>query len=460
MRKYLLALISLSLLIPTGISTSSAAVKAGAACSKLNSTASASGKKFTCVKSGKKMVWNAGTSIGSKSTSNTSVDQIPKVSLASSYVPSSECQLKKPINLPMDDGPFGSMGFPREASSMKSLGEQKGVVIFVDFPDVVAPSDLKSAWEKSSIPLAESLFSFSSYGKFKLKVDLSKKVYRIQKNSEYYALREAPSGGPIPGAPAPKLDEVIADAMVLADSDIDFSKYLFVTVATPASSNLTIGGASGLGPNPKQFDGVTYTKGIFQSLDSLTPLDKPYKTLNFTHDIGHLLGLMHPYVDRSPTHGAWDIMWNFAYQNDFLGWNKWKLEWIEMEQVSCISPTQEGEVISLLSPIGDPSSKPKMVVIKLNSTKALVVEVRRKTPFEKLSTAQEGVIVYTVDTTKGQGDGPVEIVSNPTKIIDSQNFSVVLGTMRKGDSTISNGYEIKLLHSNATGDYVSIKKSA
>lgn len=359
----------------------------------------------------------------------------------------------------MDDGPFGSIGFPRDGSSMKSLGDQKGLVIFVDFPDVIATNDLMSAWEKSSIPLAESLFSFASYGKFKLKVDMTKKIYRIQKNSEYYALKGAPSGGPIPGAPAPKLDEVIADAMALADSDIDFSNYLFVTVAAPASSKLSISGASGLGPNQKQFDGVIYSKASFQSLDSLTPLDKPYKTLNFTHDIGHMLGLMHPYVDRSSTHGAWDIMWNFAYQNDFLGWNKWKLEWIEMNQVSCLSPSQAGEVISLLTPIGDPSSKPKMMVIKLHSTKALVVEVRRKTPFEKLTSAQEGVIVYTVDATKAQGDGPIEIVSNPNKVIDSQNFTVILGTMKKGESIKSNGYEIKVLHSNSFGDYVSIKKS-
>lgn len=459
MRKYLLAAIALSLLAPFEISSSNAAVKAGAACNKLNSTTTSSGKKFTCIKSGKKMVWKVGTNIGSNSTSNTSDEQIPKISLASVFLPSTECQLVKPINLRMDDGPFGSIGFPRDGSSMKSLGDQKGLVVLVDFPDVIAPGDLKSAWEKSSIPLAESLFNFASYGKFKLKVDMTNKIYRIQKNSEYYALKEAPSGGPIPGAPAPKLDEVIADAMVLADSDIDFSNYLFVTVAAPASSNLTLSGASGLGPNPKQFDGVIYSKASFQSLDSLTPLDKQYKTLNFTHDIGHMLGLMHPYEARSSTPGAWDIMWNFAYQNDFLGWNKWKLEWIDMDQVLCVSPAQSGEVISLLTPIGDPSSKPKMMVIKLHSTKALVVEVRRKTPFEKLSTAQEGVIVYTVDATKGQGDGPIEIVSNPNKVINSQNFAVILGTMKKGDSTISNGYEIKVLHSNSVGEYVSIKKS-
>ena len=451
MRKILAVLVALSFLTPIGVSTSSAAVKPGTSCNKLNSTTTSGGKKFTCIKSGTKLIW-------SQSILNNSDSDVPQISPASLFAPTSDCQLKKPSNLPMDDGPMGSIGFPRETSSMSSIGSHKGLVLFVDFPDVSASSDLKSAWEKSSIPLAESLFNFASYGKFKLKIDMSKKIYRIQKNSEYYALMEAPSGGPIPGAPPPKLEEVVSDAMTLADADIDFSNYLFVTVATPKSPKLSVGGATGLGPNPRQFDGVTYAKASFQSLDSLTPLDKPYKTLNFAHDIGHLLGLSHPYVERAPTHGAWDIMWNFAYQNDFLGWNKWKLEWIAMDQVSCLSRNLDSEVITLLTPIGDPINKNKMVVIKLNSTMALAIELRRKTPFEKLSTINEGVIVYTVDTTKGQGDGPFTLISNTNKRIESQQFNLILGTMRKGESTKTNGFEIKVIHSNSVGDYVSIKK--
>ena len=40
-----------------------AAVKAGASCKKVGTTATFSGKKFTCVKSGKKLVWNKGVAI-------------------------------------------------------------------------------------------------------------------------------------------------------------------------------------------------------------------------------------------------------------------------------------------------------------------------------------------------------------------------------------------------------------
>jgi hypothetical protein len=40
-----------------------AAVKAGAKCTKAGATATAAGKKFTCIKSGKKLVWNKGVAI-------------------------------------------------------------------------------------------------------------------------------------------------------------------------------------------------------------------------------------------------------------------------------------------------------------------------------------------------------------------------------------------------------------
>ena len=40
-----------------------AAVKAGAKCTKVGASATASGKKFTCIKSGKKLVWNKGVAV-------------------------------------------------------------------------------------------------------------------------------------------------------------------------------------------------------------------------------------------------------------------------------------------------------------------------------------------------------------------------------------------------------------
>ena len=50
-----------SLLLPAHVSA--ATPVAGAACSKAGLTSSTSTKKFTCIKSGKKLVWDKGTTM-------------------------------------------------------------------------------------------------------------------------------------------------------------------------------------------------------------------------------------------------------------------------------------------------------------------------------------------------------------------------------------------------------------
>ncbi len=58
-----------------------AAVKAGDKCSKVGATSTAGGKKFTCIKSGKKLVWNKGVAIKPPTPSATpSVTQTPEPS--------------------------------------------------------------------------------------------------------------------------------------------------------------------------------------------------------------------------------------------------------------------------------------------------------------------------------------------------------------------------------------------
>lgn len=67
MRKTALVAILISaLLIP--VSAQGATAKAGAKCTKLKSTQTVSGKKFTCIKSGKKLVWDKGVKVTVKPT--------------------------------------------------------------------------------------------------------------------------------------------------------------------------------------------------------------------------------------------------------------------------------------------------------------------------------------------------------------------------------------------------------
>ena len=63
MKKSFALLLSILLLIALPISSSSAATKAGSKCAKAGATSISAGKKYTCIKSGKKLVWNKGVTV-------------------------------------------------------------------------------------------------------------------------------------------------------------------------------------------------------------------------------------------------------------------------------------------------------------------------------------------------------------------------------------------------------------
>ncbi|NBP22945.1 MAG: hypothetical protein EBV39_06045, partial [Actinobacteria bacterium] len=73
MRRKLAALISLSLTIWILPATTAVAAnpKAGAQCSKANQVKIYKGMSYTCIKSGKKLVWSKGKKVTSAKTSST-----------------------------------------------------------------------------------------------------------------------------------------------------------------------------------------------------------------------------------------------------------------------------------------------------------------------------------------------------------------------------------------------------
>jgi len=73
MKKSFALLLSILLLTALPISTSSAAIKAGSKCAKAGATSTSAGKKYTCIKSGKKLIWNNGVMIKQASSVVTGV---------------------------------------------------------------------------------------------------------------------------------------------------------------------------------------------------------------------------------------------------------------------------------------------------------------------------------------------------------------------------------------------------
>lgn len=74
MYKRFLALLAVTLVLVSLETTATAAVKPGTTCKKLGQTSTTAGIKYTCVKSGKKLVWNKGVATTTPTSTPTSSD--------------------------------------------------------------------------------------------------------------------------------------------------------------------------------------------------------------------------------------------------------------------------------------------------------------------------------------------------------------------------------------------------
>jgi len=125
-------------------------------------------------------------------------------------------------------------------------------------------------------------------------------------------------------------------------------------------------------------------------------------------------------ADGWGAYNGWDIMADQDGPSRSIStWTKWTLGWLENNQVLCQSPSEfNNQKISL---VYNEDSKPgiKSIIIPFTSTKALVIESRRETKFNRQSSGDnvdDGILVYEIDTTRGHGEMPILPIKRNAKI--------------------------------------------
>jgi len=451
MRRVITYLLTACLVIAPSTSTF-AAVKAGGACSKLNTTSIAGSKKFTCIKSGKKLIWNKGVAVASKSTTPTLEIADPVITDNSTYLSTSECKLARGGN-----NSDLYIGFPRDGKYPPAVGDRKTVVLFVDFADLSPNKDAINEYKNVQVPHTEKTFEMISYGKYRLKFEIVEKYYRLPGSADSYLKAGFDNHELSKVARAMDHNKVINETLKAADSDIDFSKYDFLNIITPDWKDTVEAGASGAaGFN---IDGKSFF--LSSSGPAGDYIGKPTLINWLNHEVGHLLGLTHiyNYYDQSDS-APWDLMGATYAMTDLIGWNKFFLSWIEDSQVNCLSSTSTTQSVHLLTSVGSSTPGTKMVIIKLSPTTALGIENRRQTAIDKLKSSDEGVIVYKIDTTKVGGTGAIKVLSNLNKTVpDKVGNAVPLATLTQGESITTDGFTIKVVKRVTAGDFVSVSKN-
>jgi M6 family metalloprotease-like protein len=281
-------------------------------------------------------------------------------------------------------------------------------MVFVDFSD--APATESPAALRGALALrATQWYSAVSYGRLSLDITAVETWFRMPKPSSQYGFTEQR-----PGLTFEQHRAFLADAVAASTSAVDFSQYSAVYVVASANSAIVQSPAFVAAPGTGiAADGIEIRRAVTLGLDIRNPRPD-YGAFVVIHETGHLLGLPDlnqfgaPTLNAAIRHaGGWDIMSFNTPGAQFLLWHKLKLGWVEPSQVACHRLDEISSVEARLEPLDAPGGS-KALVIVTGASSAYVVEVRRRAG-EDARLCDEGVLVYAVDVSVPNGNGPIKV---------------------------------------------------
>jgi M6 family metalloprotease-like protein len=451
-RRVLVALLlSLSLIT----APSFAAVKAGAKCTKAGSTATASGKKFTCIKSGTKLVWNKGVAIKAAAPKPSPTPEAKievknllasdsRITATSALTAIDVCKTEDMTPDYMEGGQIAHRnGFPRPPRTVSGEKSAKVLVIPLSFTDLpfrdqrltqfpALLSDVELI--KEAIPNVRDSFRKLSGGRFDIQFDVLPK-------SEWWVLNtDSPFSGNWGVPNIPHIMEIIKTEK----SDFNFDGYDTFAFVTGAGYP----GQAGLGGAQASYgEKVKNSKSGY--MNALLMLGALSNATLWVHELGHsLFSFEDLYLfsqaasGRQVTTGGdtdvpnkWDLMAD-ANKYSLLQWNKLLMGWVYDTEFRCIK--DQNSSVHYLS-LDNPNNDTKLLTVNLAPGVTLAAEARQAPRVEGA-----GLLLYVIDTYTPHGEGP---------IITQNNL------VGKGQSKSWLGWTFNVLDSNDQGILIEAIKT-
>ena len=412
-------LIALALALMPIAATSAQKITPGSTCKVLKQKVTSQNKVYTCIKSGKKFIWNKGvivvkptptptptpTAIGDPPgaiggtptptpTPTPAKDISNSPTITDSKLLSSSDICKIGDLSPRSDT---SNGFPRPAGTFNGSSKAKILLLPVSFSDQVF-GDVDLANIRKTLDEVEKFYRETSYGKFTLTFEIPEKKYWISLGGT------ADSYGLVNIRPQQNNSALVEQILLGTNPELDFSKYDGVILETKLYA--ASGGGQGF-PSMEFKTANGYAKRVSFEFGSG---GGRYDVI--AHELGHtLFNLEDLYVflnsnrptvpDPSPA-GPWDMMSNSA--SNFFGWSKYLNGWLDDSEINCV--TNQTSTTHYLTEIDTLNSKKKLLLIQTDPGVVIAVEVRADKKCRD-ATRCLGLLIYTVDTKINHGDGPI-----------------------------------------------------
>ncbi|GGZ79525.1 M6 family metalloprotease domain-containing protein [Streptomyces echinoruber] len=310
------------------------------------------------------------------------------------------------------------------------------VLVFLSFPDS-APFTTPAQLAADHFPATSRFFEQASYGRFALRPHALRRWIRMPHPSTAYAIRRDWNTA--------RRSAYLRDALAAADPAVDFSRYDIVyLVADPDAPGVDSDATKVVNlDTPLRADGTDIRRVV-------TVFEKhPPDRLVLAHETGHVFDLPDLYHrpadgkgDWDTYVGDWDLMGSqFALAPDLFAWHKWRLGWLEQNQVVCVrgpgttrlplEPLESGPPgtgpgpgvplpVGVPAPAGAPPAPvavpglgpgggTKLAVVRTGDDSVLAFEARTATGND-VTACRQGVLVYRVRSGTESGSGPVEVV--------------------------------------------------
>jgi hypothetical protein len=368
--KFKIITISLvSTLLILNLNAAQAAVKAGASCKSAGIKSVLAGKTFTCIKSGKKLVWDKGY----LNSQNVNSDNY-----FGKTVDISTCQIQETQNKVA----AGSKGFPIR-NALKTTGDLKIVIVPVDFNNAIGVGIPGDMYKDDLVKISEWSKFFSKNKLNYQPILASKSWLRASKGAEWYVRKGEKGATNELQSPMSAIQELVT----LSDPVVDFSSTDFIYFVFPESAEKNYGTSI--------YSGITSTiivntsEGI-QSISAYGELGGAYlsyprdeiwdhlihELLHFQGFIGH--GPTSPIVFGNEAGSSLGVMQGqWGNSKAVTSWEAFMANWYGSKEIICLDGTKlEGETYITLGSIDKMDSDPISIMVKLNSNELLVIEKR------------------------------------------------------------------------------------
>jgi M6 family metalloprotease-like protein len=279
-----------------------------------------------------------------------------------------------------------------------TVGKLRIAMLFVDFSDSPGPESPQVIYDAYSQRIV-NWYRGVSYGRLEIEIAPLRRWLRLPRTlAEYQGER---------------YEGAIQSAVAAADPLFDFASFdaLYLVAAIPSLASTVIDDV------PLQLDGERIHSWAWLATGSLQRL--PFVAV---HETGHLLGLPDLYNERVPSsQHNWDVMTAAPSGGGMFAWHRWKLGWLDADQIVCVS--RRGTVTVTLTPTERAGGK-KAIVSRVGNA-VVVVEVRRALG-EDAAICNSGVLVYRVDFSSGApenvGTRRMPIRVHPARRDDSRRW--------------------------------------